>query len=169
VVWSLWLGVGGQALAEGTSRPIKLGTRSVYLPVGPVIAGLLLFPLVIGAYRYHQLDRSGYWEPRRTAQQILDRVDPNAVILCRWEDCMPLRYLQFVEGRKLGVQLDQTEPEGGTNWADRVPIYAPRHPVYAIAPPSDLAARYALVPIEHVRRLWQVGNLRPEPAAIDIP
>jgi hypothetical protein len=61
---------------------------------------------------------------------------------------MPLRYLQLVEGRKLGVQLDQSEPEDGVNWADRASIYVSSHPVYAIAYNPDLADRYRLFPLE---------------------
>ena len=63
---------------------------------------------------------------------MLGEVAPNAVILCRWELCQPLRYMQLVKQQRLGVQLDQTEPEAGADWAERATLYLPQHPVYAI-------------------------------------
>lgn len=156
VMWALWIGVGGGALVTLFARPLTLAGRSSRLPAAPIIAGLLLLPLALGAYRYRRMDRSADWTPRRTAERVLQTVEPDAVILCRWEACMALRYLQLVEQVKLGVQLDQTEPEGGSNWAERVPLYAPTHPVYALAPTPELAARYTVVRVEG--DLWRVGE-----------
>ncbi len=157
VIWSLWIGVGAVAVGQWLARMV-MGAH-VRQRFSLIVATLLLIPpLVIGAYRFGGMDRSTDWEYRRTAEQILAYVEPNAVILCRWEACMTLRYLQLVEGRNLGVQLDQTEPEAGVRWSERVPLYAPRHPVYAISYNEELAAHYGVFPIESVPDLWRVTD-----------
>jgi hypothetical protein len=147
-IWSLWVGMGGLALAQTLARALPNGTGRIRPIVTTAILGLLLLPFVRGAYPFANMDRSGHWKYRRTAEQMLNHVEPNAVILCRWEECMSLRYLQLVEGRQLGVQLDQSEPEGGVNWADRASIYVSSHPVYAVSYNPDLAERYRLFPLE---------------------
>ena len=147
-IWSLWVGMGGLALAQTLARALPNGTGRIRPIVTTAILGLLLLPFVRGAYPFANMDRSGHWEYRRTAEQMLNHVEPNAVILCRWEECMSLRYLQLVEGRQLGVQLDQSEPEGGVNWADRASIYVSSHPVYAVSYNPDLAEHYRLFPLE---------------------
>src|SRR5262245_16721095 len=148
VIWSLWVGMGGLAFAQTLVRALPNGAGRIRPIVTTAILGLLFLPFVRGAYPFGTMDRSGHWEYRRTAEQIMDHVEPNAVILCRWEGCMPLRYLQLVEGRGPGVQLDQSEPEGGVNWAERASIYVSSHPVYAISYNPDLAERYRLFPLE---------------------
>ena len=156
VIWSLWVGVGGLASAYFLTGPAMRGVTRDRRFVAWITLALLLLPFGAGIYRFRRMDISGRWEYRRGAEQILDAVESDAVILCRWETCMPLRYLQLVEERKPGVQLDQTEPEGGANWADRLPLYAPAHPVYAIAPSSELATRYTLQRVDHAPDLWRV-------------
>jgi Protein O-mannosyl-transferase TMEM260-like len=148
VMWSLWVGGGGVAIARALARALPRGAGRVRPLVTTLALGLLLLPFVREAYPFGRRDLSGRWEYRHAAEVILDHVEPDAVILCRWEECMPLRYLQLVEGRKLGVQLDQSEPEDGSNWADRASIYVSSHPVYAVSYNPDLAERYRLFPLE---------------------
>ncbi len=155
VIWSLWIGTGAVAVGQWLES-IAAGPRRQHRFFLIVAAPLFIPPLAIGTYRFGRMDRSGDWDHRRTAEQILAYVEPNAAILCRWEACMTLRYLQLVEGRSLGVQLDQTEPEAGVRWSERVPLYAPHHPVYAISYNEELAARYIVFPIESVPDLWRV-------------
>src|SRR5262245_49121160 len=122
VIWSLWVGVGGATLAQTLARALPTGAGRIRPIVTTAIPVLLLLPFVRSAYLFGNMDRSGHWEYRRSAEQIMDRVEPGAVILCRWEECMSLRYLQLVEGWKPSVQLDQSEPEDGVNWAERASI-----------------------------------------------
>jgi hypothetical protein len=147
-IWSLWMGMGGLAFAQTLVRALPNGAGRIRPIVTTAILGLLLLPFVRSAYLFGNMDRSGHWEYRRTAEQIMDHVEPGAVILCRWEECMSLRYLQLVKGWKPGVQLDQSEPEDGVNWANRASIYLSCHPVYAVSYNPDLADRYRLVPLE---------------------
>lgn len=153
VIWSIWIGVGSLVLYQ-MLRSLHQGRGSTMAVLA--LLALLALPLIRGVQRFEQMDQSNHWDERRYAEAVLKYVEPNAVILCRWEACMPLRYLQLVEGQRLGVQLDQTEPEDGVNWADRVPLYAPQHPVYAISHNSDLEQRYAIIPVESVPDLWRV-------------
>lgn len=150
VVWAVWAGVGAGWLAAGAGR---LGGRG--LAAGLLCAGLLL-PIARGRDRFAQIDRSDDIGPGQFARGALAEVAPDAVILCRWEQCMALRYAQLAEGRRLDVQLDQTEPEAGVSWADRAALYYPRHPLYAVGFNEQLAARYPLYPVSESYDLWQI-------------
>jgi hypothetical protein len=158
MMWALWIGLGVAALVQAITqaplpRWIPRLVRGWSTTVITVI--VLLLPIAIGLSRFERMDRSGDWHFRDDGRATMRYVEPDATILCRWEDCMTLRYVQFVESSRLGVQLDQTEPEAGVNWADRVPLYAPR-PVYAIQFNEQLNQGYPLLPIESVPQLWKV-------------
>ncbi|MEP7190011.1 MAG: DUF2723 domain-containing protein, partial [Roseiflexaceae bacterium] len=132
VIWSVWIGVGGAALADSLARAIPTRIRHIRRLTPAAIVVVLIAFFLRAADQIARLDRSGDWESRHSAEIVLDAVKPDAVILCRWEECMSLRYLQLVEGQQLGVQLDQSEPGVGVSWADRAALYLPSHPVYAV-------------------------------------
>ena len=161
VIWSIWIGLGAWTLAVVLVRQLPQLSQRLVGPSSPLVTGFLILMLVVPLgrtiRRYESMDRSGDWWHRTWGEAALASVEDDAVILCRWEECMTLRYLQFVDGHKLGVQLDQTEPEAGINWATRVPIYDPL-PIYAVRPNDDLAAEYPLLPVESVPNefFWQV-------------
>ena len=69
--------------------------------------------------------------------------------------------MQFVEQRRLDVQLDQTEPEAGADWAARAALYLPHHTVYALQFNEQLAARYPIYPLSDTYDLWEVLDLGP--------
>ncbi|MEP7188064.1 MAG: DUF2723 domain-containing protein [Roseiflexaceae bacterium] len=148
VIWSLWIGAGSATLATIIGRVLPTGIHRLRPFVTTGIPLLLLVPVIRGAYPFGPRDLSGHWNERREAEQILMHVEPDAVIICRWEECMSLRYLQLVEGRQLGVQLDQSEALPGETWADRAALYLPSHPVYAVGDSVELADRYRLFPLE---------------------
>jgi hypothetical protein len=166
VVWAAWCGVGAAWFArqvayrwERVRGPTWSTTTMVEraLPRRATLLVLLALPLLLGYHRFERLDRSRTSSARPFALSTLEAVAPNAVILCRWELCLPLQYLQLAEGRRLDVQLDQTEPEAGSNWADRAAIYLPQHPVYTMQTNKELAARYQLEPVAGSVELWRVS------------
>jgi hypothetical protein len=182
VIWSVWAGVGAGWLGDQIVRlgdaglrglqpqrrlqsPLGAWMRHVRLPTisaawsSALLLALLALPLLLGWRRYDRLDRSADDVPRRFAAAVLSEVAPNAVILCRWEQCQPLRYLQLVEQQRLDVQLDQTEPEGGADWAERATLYVLHRPVYAIQFNEQLAARYQIYPLSETYDLWEVRRL----------
>jgi hypothetical protein len=182
VIWSVWAGVGAGWLADQAgqigdtslrvlerrrtlrSRPgarVRRTRLSTIIAVwsSALLLVLLALPFLLGWRRYERLDRSVDDGPGRFATAVLTEVAPNAVILCRWEQCQPLRYRQLVEGQRPDVQLDQTEPEGGANWAERAALYLPHHPVYAIQFNEQLATRYPIYPLSETYDLWEVRRL----------
>lgn len=168
VIWSIWAGVGAGwlvqiarhygviALQRWCDRPTAQLTYALGAITSLALLLLIALPLVRGQRHFDQLDRSHDDVPRQLATAVLARVEPHAVILCRWELCESLRYLQFVEGQRLDVLLDQTEPEAGSDWAERAALYLPQHPVYALQMNEQLAARYNLYPVSEEYDLWQV-------------
>jgi len=117
---------------------------------------LLSMPLLRGQQQFAQLDRADDDGPSQFVRGVLAQVEPYAVILCRWELCMALRYVQLAEGQRLDVQLDQTEPEGGSDWAARAALYYPQHPLYAVQFNEQLAEQYPLFPVSETYDLWQM-------------
>jgi hypothetical protein len=148
VIWSLWIGVGGAVIAKILGRVLPVGMHQLRPFVATGMALLLMLSVIRGAYPFGSHDQSEHWDKRREAEQILKHVEQDAVIICRWEECMSLRYLQLVDGQQLGVQLDQSEAMPGETWADRAALYLPSHPVYAVGESVELAERYRLFPIE---------------------
>ncbi|MBC8163550.1 MAG: hypothetical protein H7Z42_20280, partial [Roseiflexaceae bacterium] len=186
VVWSVWVGVGAASVAAWFGRllvpilSIRTASSVGLIASAPrlqrfndaesarlhtwlaraTLVGMLILGLLLGWRRVPQYDRSGDFEPYRMAGTVLQAVAPNAVILCRWELCMAIRYRQFVEGVRLDVQLDQTEPEAGSDWAERAAIYAPRLPVYALGSTQELAAGYILEAVAPGYDVWHVVRPR---------
>lgn len=161
VVWSVWAGVGASWLLQVVERrPFPNGQRSMrwiaLASANLLMVGLLLIPLARGWRNWDRYDRSSDDVPRRFASAVLAKVAPNAAILCRWELCEAIRYLQFAEGQRLDVVLDQTEPEAGADWAERAALYLPTRPVYAAQFNQQLADHYALFPVLESEDLWQV-------------
>jgi hypothetical protein len=157
VVWSVWAGVGAALCSWLVRRTLRVQSPAT----GTVLAAALCVALaalmlVRGYERFDQLDRSADNVARTLADDVLAQVEPNAVILCRWELCRPLQYVQLVEGRRLDVVLDQTEPEAGADWGERATLYLPQRPVYALQFNEQLAARYDVYPISESDDLWQV-------------
>jgi 4-amino-4-deoxy-L-arabinose transferase-like glycosyltransferase len=156
-MWSVWAGVGAAACGKLVRRALhrRWPIGGAMLAVALCIA-LVTLPLTRGYRRLDQLDRSTDNAARTLADAVLAQVEPGAVILCRWELCRPLQYVQLVEGRRLDVVLDQTEPEAGADWGERAALYLPRRPVYALQFNEQLAARYDVYPISESDDLWQV-------------
>ncbi len=153
VVASVYAGVGAAWLLGELRRRMPS-----FLQILPTLLLIVLvgLPLDRGWLSFDRTDRSAEHASRENAAGILAIVEPHAVVLCRWEECMPIEYLQLVEHQRLDVQVDQTEPEDGISWADRAALYYPQRPVYAIQFNQQLAARYPIFPISETFDLWQI-------------
>lgn len=185
VIWSVWVGVGtawisvwlGRTCAPllgKTSQSLGLLASAWHTPhtiianlvrwqawlTHATLIGLFVATLLLGWRRFPTYNRSNDVAPYQLASAVLATVAPRAVILCRWELCMSIRYLQFIEHTRLDVQLDQTEPEAGVNWSERAALYAPGLPVYALGKTAELAAEYKLEPVAPAYDLWRVVHPR---------
>jgi hypothetical protein len=158
VVWSVWAGVGAARLAQAVRRSLERAGWAAAAPALAVAALALLvaLPVAQGRGRLAAMDRSQERGPREFAAAVLAEVRPGAAILCRWEHCRPLQYLQLAEGRRLDVVLDQTEPEAGVDWGERAALYLPERPVYAVTLNPQLVARYPIFPLSETYDLWEV-------------
>ncbi len=155
VVASVWAGIGAGWLIGELRRRLP---HILQMVPALLIAGVIGLTLVRGWQWFDQIDQSANYAPREIAAGVLEIVEPHAVILCRWEECVPIEYLQLVEHQRLDVQIDQTEPEDGISWADRAALYYPQRPVYAIQFNQQLAARYPIFPISETFDLWQIRS-----------
>jgi hypothetical protein len=156
VVASVWAGIGAAWLAAQLQRRLDAADAARIAAVARV--AVLIMALGLAGWRAARLlpgmDRSADDGPRRFAEGVLAEVEPDAAILCRWEQCLALQYLQLAEHRRLDVVLDQTEPEDGVSWADRATLYQATRPVYAIGFNQQLAERYPVYPLSETFDLW---------------
>jgi hypothetical protein len=156
VVWSVWAGVGAARLAQAARRALLRAAPPVAALAVAALALFVALPALHGRERLAAMDRSQDRAPREFAAAVLAEVRPGAAILCRWEHCRALQYLQLAEGRRLDVILDQTEPEAGVDWGERAALYLPERPVYAVTLNPQLAARYPIFPLSETYDLWEV-------------
>lgn len=89
-VVALWLALGLSKLQER-------------LPSAKWGAGVVLIVMLV--FNYPRVDLSGNTIVRDYAEQRLNAVPPNTLVLGGWIDITPLEYLQVVEGRRPDVTL----------------------------------------------------------------
>lgn len=102
LLWALWLGVGYQWLLEWVCDADDALTQrwDVWLLRGVMIC-TVLFAV---AWNWRLVDLSDDWSARARGETILDKVEPNALVLGRWDTVPVIEYLQQVEGRRPDVQ-----------------------------------------------------------------
>jgi tetratricopeptide (TPR) repeat protein len=105
VFLALWAGVGIFSLAgEAWRRARRHAFASLEIVVATVV--LLLLPALVFALNYHQSDRRGNTIPRDFAYNVLQSVEPWAILFTNGDnDTFPLWYLQEVEGVRRDVSV----------------------------------------------------------------
>lgn len=142
--WALWVGVGASALASAVDR-LSAEARRREGAYGLVLLGLMLV-LTLG-WGYDRLpygNKAHQWLFREFGMGTLAQLEPDAVVLTRWEQGTILQYLRLVEGQRPDVQVDIVERED-ESWRDRVRRRYPDRTVYIIgndADAADLGATY---------------------------
>ncbi len=158
--YALWVGIGADALASavdglsaeaGRRRGEEAGRRrgeeakrrgGAY---GLALLGVMLV-LTLG-WGYDRLpygNKADLWLFREFGMGVLAHLEPDAVVLTRWEQGTIVQYLRLVEGQRPDVQVDIVEREDEP-WRDRVRRRYPDRTVYIIgnaADADDLGATY---------------------------
>ncbi len=137
---------------EATRRPGDQATRRPGDQVtrrrrayGLALLGLMLV-LTLG-WGYDRLpygNKAHLWLFREFGMGVLAHLEPDAVVLTRWEQGTIVQYLRLVEGQRPDVQVDIVEREDEP-WRDRVRRRYPDRTVYIIgnaADAADLGATY---------------------------
>jgi hypothetical protein len=108
--FSLWIGIGATGLIQLLTDALRSRIDSIkQINIGAVLLGVILFagvPLWMLFENYDDHDRSSNYVPREYALNMLDSVEPNAVLFTNGDnDTFPLWYLQEVEGIRRDVRV----------------------------------------------------------------
>jgi hypothetical protein len=103
LIWALWIGIGLQWLLDWNRGEIAqdlINHWSINL-VYIVIAAAVIFNFV---WNWPLIDLSDDWSVRERGDNIMELVDPNAIIIGYWDTAPVIEYLQLVEGRRPDIQ-----------------------------------------------------------------
>lgn len=150
--YALWVGIGANALASAVDRlsaeAQRRGDAEAQRRRGAYGLALLGVMLVLTlGWGYDRLpygNKAHLWLFREFGMGTLAQLEPDAVVLTRWEQGTILQYLRLVEGQRPDVQVDIVEREDEP-WRDRVRRRYPDRTVYIIgndADAADLGATY---------------------------
>jgi hypothetical protein len=120
-----------------------------------VVGAVLLAPTVLDLpARSQSVDRTTDRLAQQWTDEVLEAVEPNAVIVSWWSFSTPLWYATIVDGRRPDVSIidDRTRLDCDLGELDHViDLYLPTRPVYLIRNGGSelpaLAGRFRLVPI----------------------
>lgn len=143
--WSLWVGVGAATTASmvDTIRQRFFPSMSHHwqpwlvriMRVFPVLI-LLALTLAWGYSRMPYSDKHHLWLFRTFGEGVLANMEPDSVVMVRWEQGTILYYLRLVEGKRPDVWVDIVEPED-EDWQARAERRYADDVVYVIGNEQD--------------------------------
>lgn len=154
--WSLWIGVGSDVVARSAGWlwerirdhvfprfPSCLSPSAIAcLPSSVIASGvsLILVLLVLrwGDSRLPYTNKAHLQVFREFAEESLQRVEPNAVIISRWEQGTTLLYLHLVERQRPDVRIEVVEPEDEA-WLELIRQRYAEQVVYGVGNAHDVA------------------------------
>jgi len=167
-----------QAMLGGNGRAPSI-VRSGALAIAALV---LLVPSVL-AFNTRSLvvDRSHDTSAREWTQEVLDSLEPNAVVVSWWSYSTPLWYATIVDGLRPDISIidDRTRLDCDLGELDHViDLYLPTRPVYLIRNgTSELPAldgRFRLVPVDrpltgNVLQVLPVDGGEAQPGSVGPP
>ena len=157
-VFSIWIGLGVQGLAEFVRGKMKSENAARYGIIGVLALATIFVPVRMLQANYHTHDRSNNYIPWDYAYNLLQSCAPNAILFTNGDnDTFPLWYLQDVEGVRRDIrianlsllntdwyimQLKHQEPYG----AKKVKINIPDEQIRRIQP-VEWTERQDVIPV----------------------
>jgi hypothetical protein len=107
LIWALFIPLGYQAIAEWWSaRRDLLAHPSRHNLIAAVLLGAVVLLTAIQVLtNQHWANHRDRWQWRRSAEQVLTEIEPNAVLASQWSPAVVLEYLQLVEGQRPDVMI----------------------------------------------------------------
>lgn len=147
--WALWIGVGGQAVANaGWDVAARWRDTMVAVPItNMLLAGAIALTLAWGYTRLPYANKRHLTVWRDFGSATLAQLPPNAVVIAHWEQGMVLQYLVQAEGQRPDVWVDVVEP-GDDAWGPRALRRYAGRPVFFVGSAGDVAN----LPVARVRQ-----------------
>ncbi len=151
LLWAFWLGVGYQWLLEWVRNVDDALAQqwNMRLSRGVMIGAVLLAT----AWNYRLVNLSDDWSARARGEEILRRVEPNALVLGWWDVVPLIEYLQLVEGQRIDVQTINRFLIFHDDMCRLVEREVARRPVYMDDQPACLLERVKAEPVGPLYRL----------------
>lgn len=140
LVWALWVAVGFRVLYDWAGG----ATRWRQAVLATLFGLMALAGLVING---PQVDVSQDRRARMLAENLLARVEPNAIILGWWASVPPMQYLQLVEGYRPDVLLINRWLVSGDDLAGLIAGQLDSRPIYLVENDHLPVAEVELIPV----------------------
>lgn len=134
LIWALWLGVGYQFLLDWIRQDEDGARMGKWLLRGVMVTAVAaaLF------WTWPRVDLSHDRSTRQQSEEILQQVEPNAIIFGWWETAPGVQYLQLVEGKRPDVLVINRFLIGGKEMETLIQTQVTRRPIYINNPPLHL-------------------------------
>jgi hypothetical protein len=104
-VWALWLAIGAVRSVAWLSKVSKRHPSGRRVLVRFTQASLLLVVVLTGCLNVRWVDRSDHYGPEAMARQVLESLEPGAMVVGYWSSAVVLEYFQSVEGLRPDVEI----------------------------------------------------------------
>jgi hypothetical protein len=151
LLWALWLGVGYQWLLEWVRNvdDVLIQRWSLGLSRGVIVCAVL----PAAAWNVRLVNLSDDWSARTRGEEILQQVEPNALVLGWWDTVPLIEYLQLVEGQRPDVQAINRFLVAYDDMCRLIEREVPRRPVYIDNRPACLLQSVKAEPVGPLYRL----------------
>ena len=105
LVWALWLAVGAVSALAWLSHILHRLPSGRRVVVRVAQASLLLAVVLTGCLNFPWMDRSDHYGSEVMARQVLESLEPDAMVVGTWSSAVVLEYLQVVEGLRPDVEI----------------------------------------------------------------
>jgi hypothetical protein len=136
LIWALWLGVGYQWLLQWVTDVDDAAIRHLSaLSLYAIVIGVVLFSL---SWNWPLANLSDDWSACERGEEILEEVEPNALIFGWWDTVPVVEYLQLVEGERPDVKAINRFLITADNIRSLIKQDIVRRPIYIDSVPSSL-------------------------------
>jgi hypothetical protein len=107
LIWALFIPLGYLAIAEwwSTRRDLLAHPSRHNLITAVLLGAVVLLTAIQVLTNQHWANHRNRWQWRRSAEQVLTEIEPNAVLASQWSPAVVLEYLQLVEGQRPDVMI----------------------------------------------------------------
>jgi hypothetical protein len=153
VVWALWIADGLCFLVDSLGRAFPVESREqLTAVVGQRVSGIhweslsLILPIAALWINFSYANLSSYTYIRDTYPEIMESLEPNALVLAWWPDSSPMNYYQQVDKMREDIVIIDRFVISAENEARLIKNAAHQRPVYVFGMHRQLPLPHHRVP-----------------------